>query len=112
MARAAGAPSNTTTAILVLDQVAGPLTGRAGFDVVIDTVGGLTRRASLDVLALGGRLVVMGNASNAADVTFGANELWFSGKGVGRSTGKLVLAVSPLPVASVTYAKGLRECAR
>lgn len=146
LARAAAAPSNTTTAILVLDQVArlrpgeqvlvhaaaggvgsqlgqaarllgagqvvgsvgspakldaarafgydqvivrdqlpgqvGPLTGGAGFDIVVDPVGGLTRRASLDALALGGRLVVMGNASNAADVAFSANELWLAGKGV------------------------------
>ena len=223
LARAAGAPSNTTTAILVLDQVArlrpgeqvlvhaaaggvgsqlgqaarllgagqvvgsvgspgkldaarafgydqvivrdqvtdraGPLTGGAGFDVVVDPVGGLTRRASLEVLALGGRLVVMGNASNGADVAFSANELWFSGKGVlgfnlaafsathperagqalrraldavlagrlevdvrdqlpltdaaeahrriesGRGTGKLVLAVSPPPIASATHGR-------
>jgi NADPH2:quinone reductase len=230
LARAAAAPSNTTTAILVLDQVArlrpgeqvlvhaaaggvgsqlgqaarllgagqvvgsvgspgkldaarafgydqvivrdqltgqaGPLTGGAGFDVVVDPVGGLTRRASLDVLALGGRLVVMGNASNAADVAFSANELWLSGTGVlgfnlaafsathperagqalrraidavlagrigidvrdqlpladaseahrrigsGRSTGKLVLAVSPLPRASAMHGRELRECAR
>ena len=30
----------------------------------------------------------------------------------GRSTGKLVLSVSPLPQASVTHLKGLSECAR
>ncbi|MFF1711475.1 zinc-binding dehydrogenase [Streptomyces sp. NPDC058268] len=45
------------------------------FDVVIDMVGGPARRASLERLAPLGRLVVMGNASNADDVTFSANEL-------------------------------------
>jgi hypothetical protein len=30
----------------------------------------------------------------------------------GRSTGKLVLAVSPQPQANAMHAKGLRECAR
>jgi NADPH:quinone reductase len=54
----------------------------AGFDVVVDPVGGPTRRVSLDLLTLGGRLVVMGNASNAADVAISANELWLAGKGV------------------------------
>jgi NADPH:quinone reductase len=71
--------------VLVRDQLAeeaGALTGGTGFDVVVDPVGGATRRASLDALALGGRLVVMGNASGASDVAFSANELWFSGKGV------------------------------
>ena len=52
------------------------------FDVVVDPVGGSMRRASLDALQLGGRLVAMGNASNGDDVAFNANELWFSGKGV------------------------------
>lgn len=52
------------------------------FDVVIDMVGGPTRRASLERLAPLGRLVVMGNASNADDVPFSANELWFTNKTV------------------------------
>ncbi|QLH25758.1 zinc-binding dehydrogenase [Streptomyces sp. Rer75] len=61
--------------------VAGLTDGR-GFDVAVDPVGGAARRASLDALAQGGRLVAMGNASGADDVPFSANELWFSGKGV------------------------------
>ncbi len=53
-----------------------------GFDVILDMVGGSAREESLATLALGGRMVVMGNASDAEDVRFSANELWFSGKGV------------------------------
>ncbi|MGW4275808.1 quinone oxidoreductase family protein [Streptomyces seoulensis] len=52
------------------------------FDVVIDMVGGPARRAGLGRLAPMGRLVVMGNASGAADVGVPANELWFTNKTV------------------------------
>lgn len=52
------------------------------FDVVVDMVGGPTRRASLDRLSPMGRLVVMGNASGAEDVGIPANELWFTNKTV------------------------------
>ncbi|WP_406137029.1 zinc-binding alcohol dehydrogenase family protein [Streptomyces sp. NBC_01089] len=52
------------------------------FDVVVDMVGGPTRRASLDLLSPMGRLVVMGNASGAEDVGIPANELWFTNKTV------------------------------
>ena len=52
------------------------------FDIVIDMVGGAARQASLDLLGPLGRLVVMGNASGAADVGISANELWFSNKTV------------------------------
>lgn len=52
------------------------------FDIVVDMVGGPTRRASLDRLAPMGRLVVMGNASGAEDVGVPANELWFTNKTV------------------------------
>ncbi|MFI7221388.1 zinc-binding alcohol dehydrogenase family protein [Micromonospora maritima] len=57
--------------------------GEAGtFDVVVDMVGGPARRASLDLLAPMGRLVVMGNASGADDVALSPNELWFANKTV------------------------------
>ncbi|GAA2582370.1 zinc-binding dehydrogenase [Actinomadura fulvescens] len=56
------------------------LTGK--FDIVVDMVGGPTRRASLDALAPMGRMVVMGNASGGPDVGVPANELWFSNKTV------------------------------
>ncbi|MEU4839517.1 quinone oxidoreductase family protein [Nocardia testacea] len=52
------------------------------FDIVVDMVGGPIRRASLDRLAPMGRMVVMGNASGAADVGLSANELWFTNKTV------------------------------
>ncbi|MEU4314257.1 zinc-binding dehydrogenase [Nocardia sp. NPDC024068] len=52
------------------------------FDIVVDMVGGATRRASLDRLAPMGRMVVMGNASGGADVGLSANELWFTNKTV------------------------------
>ncbi len=57
-------------------------TGGAGIDVVVDPVGGEARTRSLAALNTLGRLVAMGNASNADDVTVSANDLWFSGKGV------------------------------
>ncbi|GAA0321048.1 zinc-binding dehydrogenase [Actinoallomurus spadix] len=64
--------------VIVRDRLA-----EAGeFDVVVDMVGGPTRRASLDRLAPMGRLVVMGNASGAQDVGVPANELWFTNKTV------------------------------
>lgn len=53
-----------------------------GVDVVCDQVGGAARLASLRVLRPLGRLVVMGNASNAEDVAYSANGLWFSSKAV------------------------------
>ncbi|MEV0697884.1 zinc-binding dehydrogenase [Saccharopolyspora sp. NPDC050389] len=56
--------------------------GAGEFDIVVDMVGGPTRRASLDRLAPMGRMVVMGNASGAEDVGMSANELWFTNKTV------------------------------
>lgn len=64
--------------VVLRDEVAG--TGE--FDVVVDMVGGPVRRSSLDRLAPMGRLVVMGNASSAADVEISANELWLTNKTV------------------------------
>ncbi|PYC75309.1 NADPH:quinone reductase [Micromonospora arborensis] len=58
------------------------LTDVGEFDIVVDMVGGATRRASLDRLAPMGRLVVMGNASGSDDVGIPANELWFTNKTV------------------------------
>jgi NADPH2:quinone reductase len=66
--------------VVVRDELAsraGELTDGGGFDVVVDPIRGGARRASFDLLRLGGRLIAMGNASGADDVTFGANELWF-----------------------------------
>ncbi|GAA3439263.1 quinone oxidoreductase family protein [Kutzneria kofuensis] len=58
------------------------LDGAGEFDIVVDMVGGPSRRAGLDRLGPMGRLIVMGNASGAADVGISANELWFTNKTV------------------------------
>jgi NADPH2:quinone reductase len=57
-------------------------TGRSGFDIILDQVGGVTRTQSLALLNQLGRLVVMGNASSAEDVQLSANQLWFTSKAV------------------------------
>ncbi|WP_410792124.1 quinone oxidoreductase family protein [Kribbella sp. C-35] len=64
--------------VILRDDVA----GAGEFDIVVDMVGGATRRTSLDRLAPMGRMVVMGNASGAADVGISANELWLTNKTV------------------------------
>ncbi|SFF06805.1 NADPH2:quinone reductase [Paenibacillus catalpae] len=58
------------------------LTGGQGVDIVVDPVGGLMRASSLGLLKPLGRLVAMGNASDAEDVKQSLNELWFSSKAV------------------------------
>jgi NADPH2:quinone reductase len=64
--------------VILRDQLA----DAGEFDIVVDMVGGPARRASLDLLAPMGRLVVMGNASGAEDIGISANELWFTNKTV------------------------------
>ncbi|MGY4103826.1 quinone oxidoreductase family protein [Nocardia sp. R16R-3T] len=80
-----GTPEKIATAtafgydeVILRDQLA----DAGEFDIVVDMVGGPTRRASLGRLAPMGRMVVMGNASGAEDVGMSANELWFSNKTV------------------------------
>ena len=71
--------------VLLSDDFADTLrdaTGGAGIDIVVDPVGGPLRTQSLTLLNTLGRLVAMGNASNADDVSLSANSLWFSGTGV------------------------------
>ncbi|GAA0253230.1 quinone oxidoreductase family protein [Cryptosporangium japonicum] len=68
-ARAFGYPE-----VVLRDAVTG------SFDVVVDMVGGPARR--LDLLAPLGRLVVLGNASDALDVAVSANRLWLSSTAV------------------------------
>lgn len=51
-------------------------------DVIVDPVGAPLSRASLDALAPLGRLVCVGNASGADDVTFGGNQLWLANAAV------------------------------
>lgn len=62
-------------------------------DVVIDPVGGEVRAQSLGLLAPLGRLVAVGNASGADDVTIGANDAWLSNRAVlGLNIGGLLMA--------------------
>lgn len=58
------------------------LTGGTGLDVVVDQVGGTARTTSLAMLAPLGRLVVMGNASDAPDTLLSANDLWLTNRTV------------------------------
>ncbi len=58
------------------------LTGGRGLDVAVDQVGGSARQGSLNLLRPMGRLIVMGNASNASDVPISPLELWFTSKAV------------------------------
>ncbi len=60
----------------------GQLTNGRGVDVVVDQVGGTARQGSLNLLRPLGRLVVMGNASDAEDVPVSPLTLWFSSKSV------------------------------
>ncbi len=70
--------------VLLRDEItdARAITGLPGFDIIIDQVGGVTRTQSLELLNQLGRLIAMGNASNAEDVQISANLLWFTGKAV------------------------------
>jgi NADPH2:quinone reductase len=53
-----------------------------GIDIVVDPVGSPTRIKSLELLRPFGRLIVMGNASNAEDVAVSTNHLWLTNKAV------------------------------
>jgi len=67
---------------VIVGSVTAESSPQGGFDVILDMVGGAAREQSLESLAMGGRMVVMGNASAGEDVRLSANELWLSGKGV------------------------------
>jgi NADPH2:quinone reductase len=68
--------------VILRDDVDNLLAEQGSFDVIVDPVGGAMRRRSLDALALGGRLIAMGNASGADDVRVAVNALWFASTGV------------------------------
>jgi NADPH:quinone reductase len=53
--------------------------GGEKFDVIVDPVGGAVRTHSLDLLAPGGRLLVVGNASGDWDQRIDSNRLWLGG---------------------------------
>ncbi|NUR84797.1 MAG: zinc-binding dehydrogenase, partial [Nonomuraea sp.] len=73
---------------------------QSGFDVVVDPVGGPSRRASLDALAPMGRLVVVGNASGADDVALSPNELWLTNRSVSGFNLAAYTALDPATVGS------------
>ncbi|MFF5297208.1 quinone oxidoreductase family protein [Paractinoplanes globisporus] len=50
--------------------------GGEKFDVIVDPVGGEVRTQSLDLLAAGGRLLVVGNAGGDWTHQIGSNRLW------------------------------------
>jgi NADPH2:quinone reductase len=50
--------------------------GDEKFDVIVDPVGGLVRTRSLDLLALSGRLLLVGNASGDWDHRIDGNQIW------------------------------------
>jgi NADPH2:quinone reductase len=52
------------------------------FDVVIDPVGGSARSSSLELMRLGGRLIVAGNASGDWAHEVKTNDLWLQNKSV------------------------------
>ncbi|WP_084773595.1 quinone oxidoreductase family protein [Nonomuraea candida] len=80
-----GSPAKVETArAFGYDEVVlrGEAAGAGRFDVVVDMVGGAARRLSLDLLAPMGRMIVLGNASGAADEGMPANELWLANRTV------------------------------
>jgi NADPH2:quinone reductase len=76
--------------VLVTDQLP---TISATFHVIVDPVGGPTRRACLRLLRPMGRMITIGNASDTEEVLVGTNELWLNSIGVvGLSIGGLLAA--------------------
>lgn len=52
------------------------------FDLIVDPVGGAAREHALKLLRFGGKLLSVGNASQAEPVLVDATHLWLSGTGV------------------------------
>ena len=96
LARAAAAPSNTTTAILVLDQVARL---RPGEQVLVHAAaGGVGSQLGQAARLLGAGQVIgidLRDQLPLADASEAHRRI-----GSGHTTGKLVLAVAPLPRAT------------
>jgi NADPH2:quinone reductase len=69
------------------------------FDVILDPVGGPTRRANLERLAPHGRLVVYGNLATFEPVTVSANDLLMSGASLLTYNGNLLSQTHPARLA-------------
>jgi NADPH2:quinone reductase len=72
-------------------------------DVVVDPVGGEVRTASLDVLALLGRILLLGHAARTPDTPITGDELWK------KSAGLLGFAVGPYLQANPSAARPAAE---
>ncbi len=75
--------------MLPYDQFPGALRDQI-FDLIVDPVGGPARRASLDLLAPLGRMLLVGHASTTPEEPIRGNEIW------GRSVGVLGFSVGPI----------------
>jgi len=64
------------------EEAINALSDGRGVDVVVDQVGGAAREGSLRLLRPMGRLIVMGNASEAPDRPVSPVDLWFSSRAV------------------------------
>lgn len=73
--------------------------GEESFDVILDPVGGPTRRASLHLLAPHGRLAVYGNIATFEPVTVSANDLLMTGASLLTYNSSLLSQTSPARLA-------------
>ena len=75
------------------------------FDIVIDPVGGSVRTASIDLLAPGGRLLLVGNASGDWNHQIDSNRIWRGNLAVlGFSVGSFLPSHKDLARAAATAA--------
>ena len=78
--------------VLSHDRFPDALSGQT-FDLIVDPVGGPARRASLDLLAPLGRMLLVGYASTASEEPIRGNDLWVRNIGVlGFSVGPILRA--------------------
>ncbi|MFI7273030.1 zinc-binding alcohol dehydrogenase family protein [Streptomyces sp. NPDC049879] len=84
--------------VVTRDAFPAALEGEA-FDVVLDPVGGATRRANLTLLAPHGRLVVYGNIATFEPVTVSANDLLGQGQSLLAYNSSLLATTHPARLA-------------
>jgi NADPH2:quinone reductase len=78
--------------VLTHDRFPDALSGQK-FDLIVDPVGGPARRASLDLLAPLGRMLLVGHASTTPEEPIRGNDLWVRNIGVlGFSVGPILQA--------------------